>query len=107
MLAIKARILQIWQSAMTPVRICCVKFAQRVVLAQTNAGSETRVSSDLVVIDTERRSVHSDTVQQRGLLDVSLEKVPNDHQNLDPRMLEGEAMGLLDRMLIVLQENSR
>ena len=43
MQAIKSRILQIWQTAVTPVRICCIKFAQRVVLAQTNVGSEARV----------------------------------------------------------------
>jgi hypothetical protein len=36
MTAIKQRILQIWQNAITPVRICCIKFAQRVVLSQTN-----------------------------------------------------------------------
>ena len=35
MTAIKARILRIWDGAATPVKICCVKFAQRVVLAQT------------------------------------------------------------------------
>lgn len=40
-------------------------------------------------------------------MDVSLDKVPEGHRNLDGRMLEGEAMGLLDRMLSVLQENSR
>jgi symplekin len=38
---------------------------------------------------------------------VSLDKVPSDHDTLDARMLEGEAMGLLDRMLSVLQDNSR
>lgn len=33
---IKARILELWAAnASTPVRISCIKFAQRVVLAQT------------------------------------------------------------------------
>lgn len=40
-------------------------------------------------------------------LDVSLDKVPPNHALLDPRMLEAEAFGLLDRMLGVLQDNSR
>jgi symplekin len=84
MTAIKQRILQIWQNAITPVRICCIKFAQRVVLSQTNTDA-----------------------RHRGPLDVSLDKVPSDHDTLDARMLEGEAMGLLDRMLSVLQDNSR
>ena len=39
MTAIKARILRIWDSAATGVRLCCIKFAQRVVLVQT-AGQE-------------------------------------------------------------------
>jgi len=48
------------------------------------------------------------TDAQRGDgLDVSLDKVPPNHTLLDPRMLEAEAFGLLDRMLGVLQDNSR
>lgn len=35
MVAIKQRVLQIWDTATPTVRICCIKFAQRVVLAQT------------------------------------------------------------------------
>lgn len=35
MVGIKQRILQIWDTAPPSVRICCIKFAQRVVLAQT------------------------------------------------------------------------
>lgn len=33
--------------------------------------------------------------------------VTADHPFLDPRQLEAEATGLLDRMLVVLQDNSR
>lgn len=44
MTTIKSRILSIWDTANVSVRICCVKFAQRVVLAQTAAtGNEPRV----------------------------------------------------------------
>jgi symplekin len=35
MVAIKSRILRIWDTAAAGVRICCIKFAQRVVLVQT------------------------------------------------------------------------
>jgi hypothetical protein len=37
MTAIKSRILQIWDTAPPGIRICCIKFAQRVVLVQTAA----------------------------------------------------------------------
>lgn len=43
-ISIKQRILQIWDHAVPSVRICCVKFVQRVVLAQSVAsGAEPRV----------------------------------------------------------------
>ncbi|KAI1068243.1 hypothetical protein LB507_004849 [Fusarium sp. FIESC RH6] len=86
MVAVKQKVLRIWDNAGPTVRICCIKFAQRVVLAQTAAtGSELRYG---------------------GTLDVSLDKVPPNHQSLDPRNLEAEASGLLDRMLSALQESS-
>lgn len=48
MISIKQRILRIWDHASPTVRICCIKFVQRVVLAQSVAsGAEPRVSCDL------------------------------------------------------------
>lgn len=44
---------------------------------------------------------------QRNGLEVSLGMLPPDHPFLDPRQLEAEATGLLDRMLGVLQDNIR
>ncbi len=44
---------------------------------------------------------------QYGGLDISLNTIPPNHPLLDPRQLEAEATGLLDRMLGVLQDNSR
>ncbi|KAG5982589.1 hypothetical protein E4U55_001695 [Claviceps digitariae] len=85
-LSIKQTILRLWENAVPSVKICCIKFAQRVVLAQTaSSGAEYR---------------------QAGTLDISLDKVPPNHQSLDPRNLEAEASGLLDRMLSVLQEST-
>lgn len=44
MLSIKQKILRLWENAVPSVRISCIKFAQRVVLAQTvSAGAEFRV----------------------------------------------------------------
>ncbi|KAL6696382.1 hypothetical protein J3F84DRAFT_373864 [Trichoderma pleuroticola] len=86
MVSIKHKILQLWDNVPPTVRICCIKFAQRVVLAQSVAsGAEHRYG---------------------GGLDVSLDKVPPNHQTLDPRTLEAEASGLLDRMLSILQGNN-
>ena len=53
MSSIKARILRIWDGAATPVKICCIKFAQRVVLAQTASnGMEYKVRSSLHPLKT-------------------------------------------------------
>ncbi|OLN97126.1 mRNA cleavage and polyadenylation specificity factor complex subunit pta1 [Colletotrichum chlorophyti] len=86
MVAIKTRILRIWDDAEPTVRICCIKFAQRVVLAQSAANPQEPRRGDS--------------------LDVSLDKIPPNHQTLDARTLDAEGAGLLDRMLSVLQENS-
>jgi symplekin len=87
MVAIKQRILRIWDTAAAGVRICCIKFAQRVVLVQT---------------------VGPDADPRRGdPLEVSLSMVPPNHALIPPRNLEAEASGLLDRMLSVFQESIR
>ncbi|KAI2621248.1 hypothetical protein GGR54DRAFT_600704 [Hypoxylon sp. NC1633] len=86
MTAIKMRILQIWDTAPSTVRICCIKFVQRVVLAQT-------------------QSIHPEP--RRGdVLDISLVMIPSNHTLLDAPKLEAEATGLLDRMLSVLHDNN-
>ncbi|KAJ8071135.1 hypothetical protein OCU04_001475 [Sclerotinia nivalis] len=86
MVAIKTRILRMWDTAKPGIRICCIKFAQRVVLVQTTG---------------------ADADSRRGdPLQVSLSMVPPNHTLLPPRNLEAEASGLLDRLLGVFQENS-
>ncbi|KFZ03382.1 hypothetical protein V502_10996 [Pseudogymnoascus sp. VKM F-4520 (FW-2644)] len=85
MAAIKTRILRIWDTAAPGIKICCIKFSQRVVLAQTAPP------------DGDAR--HGDP------LDISLALVPPNHALIPQRNLEAEASGLLDRMLGVLHEN--
>ncbi|EFW98981.1 mRNA cleavage and polyadenylation specificity factor complex subunit [Grosmannia clavigera kw1407] len=85
MTAIKSRILRLWESPVPSVQICCIKFAQRVVLAQTHGVNQEH---------------------KRDGLDISLGLISQGHPLLDPRHLEAEATGLLDRMLGVLQDNS-
>lgn len=47
-MAIKQRILRIWDDATPAVKLCCIKFAQRVVLAQTTATNLDKVGFLLV-----------------------------------------------------------
>ncbi|KAL5612343.1 hypothetical protein BROUX41_000125 [Berkeleyomyces rouxiae] len=82
---IKSRIFSIWETASPSVRICCIKFAQRIVLAQTPS------------IGTEPK--------RNDAMDISLDRVPANHGLLDRRMLEAEAHGLLDRIMGTLQDN--
>ncbi|KAK8020890.1 hypothetical protein PG990_006028 [Apiospora arundinis] len=86
MSAIKSRILRLWDTSPVTVRICCVKFAQRVVLAQMPS------------VNAEPR--------KNDPLDISLAMIPSSHTALDKHSLEAEASGLLDRMLGVLQDSS-
>ncbi|KAI0915103.1 mRNA cleavage and polyadenylation specificity factor complex subunit [Ustulina deusta] len=86
MTAIKTRIRDMWDTAPLTVRICCIKFVQRVVLAHTS-------------------SVHPEP--RRGdPLDISRNMVPPNHPALDGDQLEAEASGLLDRMLSVLEDET-
>ncbi|KAI0428108.1 mRNA cleavage and polyadenylation specificity factor complex subunit [Xylaria sp. FL1042] len=86
MTAIKTRIRDMWDTAPITVRICCIKFVQRVVLAQTSS------------VNPEPR---------RGdPLDISRNMVPPNHDVLDGDQLEAEASGLLDRMLSILEDET-
>ncbi|KAJ8132536.1 hypothetical protein O1611_g1085 [Lasiodiplodia mahajangana] len=86
-LAMRWTIRDIWDTAPLTVRICCIKFVQRVVLAHTSS------------VNPEPR---------RGdPLDISRNMVPPNHPALDGDQLEAEASGLLDRMLSVLENESR
>ncbi|KAI1268938.1 mRNA cleavage and polyadenylation specificity factor complex subunit [Xylariaceae sp. FL1019] len=86
MTAIKKRIRDIWDTSPLTVRICCIKFAQRLVLAHTpSAHPETRRGSPL---------------------DISLDMVTPNHAILDGDSLEAEGSAYLDRMLSVLEDES-
>ncbi|KAL2869978.1 RNA-processing protein PTA1 [Aspergillus lucknowensis] len=84
--AIKQDILRRWDSFSFSVKICCIKFAQRVVLVQTHGP-----------IADPRRPEQNET---------SLAIVPRNHQILSLPNLEAEASGLLDRILAVFQEDT-
>ncbi|KAG9242510.1 hypothetical protein BJ878DRAFT_569269 [Calycina marina] len=84
MSAIKARILRIWDSTAIGVRLCCIKFAQKVVSVQT-AGNEAD--------------------PRRDPRDINLAMIPPNNAILVTRNLEAEASGLLDRLLSIFQES--
>lgn len=105
MLAIKSRILRIWDSAPTGVRICCIKFAQRVVLVQTaGPDADPRVWQTSIALGI---STNMTSSQRGDPQEISLSMVPQNHTLIPPRNLEAEASGLLDRILGVFQENMR
>ncbi|KAI9871477.1 MAG: hypothetical protein M1830_002877 [Pleopsidium flavum] len=86
MAAIKSNILRRWDTAAAGVRICCIKFVQRVIQTETPG----------VIMDP-RRPDQNET---------SLALVPRDHPLIPPRNLEAEASGLLDRLLNIFQEDT-
>ncbi|MCJ1363454.1 hypothetical protein MMC16_002561 [Acarospora aff. strigata] len=86
MAAIKSNILRRWDTAAAGVRVCCIKFVQRVIQTETPG-----------VIADPRRPDQNET---------SLSLVPRDHRLIPPRNLEAEASGLLDRLLNVFLENT-
>ncbi|KAJ5658142.1 uncharacterized protein N7484_001791 [Penicillium longicatenatum] len=83
---IKQDILRRMDSFPCPVKICCVKFLQRVVQVQTPG-----------LIADPRRPDQNET---------SLAIVPRNHAVLTIPHLEAEASGLLDRLLGVFQEET-
>ncbi|OCK96924.1 uncharacterized protein K441DRAFT_656220 [Cenococcum geophilum 1.58] len=86
MAAIKSNILRRMDSASPGVRICCIKFVQRVVQVETPG----------LIADPRRPEQN----------EISLALVPRDHPLIPPQNLEAEASGLLDRLLSILQDDT-
>ncbi|KIW22939.1 uncharacterized protein PV07_11182 [Cladophialophora immunda] len=80
----KLNILQRMDSAPIAVRVCCIKFVQKVVQIETPG-----------LISDPRRPEQNE---------ISMALVPRTHPVLQPPNLEAEASGLLDRLLSVFQE---
>ncbi|ODQ52290.1 hypothetical protein SAICODRAFT_132914 [Saitoella complicata NRRL Y-17804] len=83
MTAIKSRVLRLWDEGAEGVRICCVKFVQRVVFVQTPGAKDPRLANKS---------------------DISLSHVPLTHPVLKYVNLEAEGQGLLDRLLDVFHD---
>ncbi|KAF2435728.1 hypothetical protein EJ08DRAFT_286859 [Tothia fuscella] len=85
MSAIKSNVLRRMDTELPGVRICCLRFVERIVQTQTPG----------VIADPRRPDQN----------EISLSLVPPDHPLIPPPNLEAEAQGLLDRALGILQEH--
>lgn len=94
-----------WDTAPLTVRICCIKFIQRVVLAHTSSVNPEPRVRDLSLVDD--RLITDLSLQRGDPLDISRNMVPPNHPALDGDQLEAEASGLLDRMLSALENEGR
>ena len=107
MVSIKSNILKRWDSAATGVRICCIKFVQRVVQVQTPgiiADPRVRAILPHPALPLNMLTCYIQRPEQN---EISLALVPRDHPLIPPPSLEAEASGLLDRLLNVFYEGSR
>lgn len=99
----KLNILQRMDSAPVAIRICCIKFVQKVVQVETpGVITDPRVSCSHNRL--EPPTDHS--LQRPDQNEVSIALVPRTHPFLQLPNLEAEASGLLDRLLGVFLENS-
>jgi symplekin len=107
MTAIKSNILKRMDTSPTSVRVCAIKFVQKVVQVQTpGVIADPRVcwpfhcmgGRDLLDADDQQRPERNET---------SITIVPRNDPIMSIPILEAEASGLLDRLLNVFQENSR
>lgn len=103
MASIKSNILKRWDSATVGVRICCIKFVQKVVQVQTpGVIADPRVCS--LVQSLKVRTVADACPQRPEQNETSISLVPRNHPLIPPPSLEPEASGLLDRLLNVFSE---
>ncbi|KAI9798866.1 MAG: hypothetical protein M1833_004369 [Piccolia ochrophora] len=84
--AIKSRVLKLWDTASGGIRMCCIKFVQKVIQVQTPG----------LIADPRRPEQN----------EISLALVPRNHPLIPPSSLEAETAALLDRLLSVFEENS-
>lgn len=102
-MAIKSKIYKIWDTAPIGVRICCIKFAQKLVLVQTPAPEDANRVCSLDEVSTVT-SAH--ILQRADPADISASMVPTDHPLIPFSKLGAEAAGILDRMLSAFHEHA-
>lgn len=103
MSAIKASILRRMDTATPGVRICCIKFLQRVVLVQAPGIIDPRVRRTSVHVPAH----HAHGPQRPDHSDISLALLQRDHPVIPYASLEAEGQGLLDRLLDIIHGDHR
>jgi symplekin len=103
MSAIKSSILRRMDTAAPGVRICCIKFLQRVVLVQTPGVVDPRVGDTPGQMPTR----HAHVSQRPDHSDISLALLQRDHAVIPYASLEAEGHGLLDRLLDIIHGDHR
>lgn len=101
-------ILQRWDTAAAGIRVCCIKFVQRIVQLQTSGViADPRVGVPPNKFNARAMSSQLIVHQRPDQNEISLSLVPRDHPLIPPSRLEPEAHGLLDRLLNVFHEDPR
>lgn len=91
-------------SATISIRICCIKFVQKVVQVETPGMiADPRVSS---IGRQHGLTQDTDNEQRAESNETSIALVPRNHPLLSLPNLEAEASGLLDRLLSVFHDNT-
>lgn len=104
MTSIKITILQRMDAAPLSIRVCCIKFLQKVVQVQTPGQiADPRVGFAGRLF---RRGGTNHHIQKPEHNETSIALVPRTHALLSLANLEAETSGILDRLLSVIQENS-
>ncbi|KAB8271328.1 hypothetical protein BDV30DRAFT_228257 [Aspergillus minisclerotigenes] len=99
MTAIKDDILRRWDTSPFSVKVCCIKFVQRVVQVQTHGLTDPRVRTGKKEMPAVPKGKTVDDSQRPEQNETSLAIVPKNHSILSLPYLEAEASGLLDRLL--------
>lgn len=111
MTTIKHTILKKWDVSSHGVKICCIKFAQKVVQVQTQGPiADPRVCDGRNIMRMQEehiRRANTTHIQRPEKNETSLAIVPRNHPLLAIPNIEAETSGLLDRLLNVFHENSR
>jgi len=106
MASIKSNVLKRWDTAPMGVRICAIKFVQKIVQVQTPGVIADPRVREVNRTESPRLSINTKT-QRPEQNEISLAIVPRDHPMIPPSKLEPEASGLLDRLLNIFQEKTR
>ena len=104
MAAVKSNILKRWDTAPAGVRICCIKFVQKVVQVQTPAVIDPRVRDTFLIVFIDKPYDIDMLYQRPDKNEISIALVPRDHPLLQTTRLEPESSGLLDRLLDVFHQ---